>query len=441
MSKTKLAIFIFTLAFGVNIAAFVFSKKTFTVEEVKSIWVYELPRTPSPLDAYSAQDLGPAQGVIGTLFAPSFEPQTKNGASLVPLLAEKWQWDGKTKSLTVKLRENLTYADQSPILADHFVQSAQWVKNQMKRLVWTDEWNLWLESSLIAVDANTLIYTFPSLKGEAIPTEMIQTVFSHPFAGVIYPAHLASLEKGEVITRKWISSGPYKVRKWEAKEIVLVSRDDFPVMLPKEFFRTLRYQSSPVKNPSCEFSHAAVGEELPSKEHRVIPVNETLHVYWVCRSWKEKASFCANPANRKALKASLENKGDSTDITALRGQVLRYRIPSGSDSFRAEIINALGQNLKKAGGETQEISFFFKPSTAADLELLFVVSGSNESEQNNENFAQLSSRLGGVSKDDSDLVGEVKRFPIEVLMKNMKGTVFDKVFLQPDLEEKKMLSI
>ena len=364
MSKTKLAFLVFGLAFGVNIAAFLFSKKTFVVEEVKNVWIYELPATASPLDAYSSPDMGPEQGIIGTLFIPTWETATTHDA-FPPFLAKDSHWDEKTNTFTVTLKEGLTYSDGSPILAEHFVASSDWIKSKMKMLTWNGEWKNWLESKITAPDAKTLVYTFTGFSTVAL--------LSHPFTGVIHPGILARLQKGEKITKDWISSGSYKVRKWNPKEIILISRDDFPVMLQKEFFRTLRFQSAPVKNPSCEFIQAGKAEERVSPEHQLIPVNEALHVFWVCRSWSQPGTFCSNEADRNSFSKAL-SATEPNSTQALAGKTLRYRIPFGSDAFRNEIIKKIETSMKAEGGTTQEVSYFFKDSSAADLELLFVVS-------------------------------------------------------------------
>ena len=127
MSKTKLAILVFCIAFGLNILAFVFSKKTFLIEEVKNVCMYELPMTASPLDAYVSLDLGPHQGVVGTLFMPNF---LKGEHPLVPLLADQWKWNEATKTLSVQLKPGLTYANKDPILAEHFVKSHEFLSQQ-----------------------------------------------------------------------------------------------------------------------------------------------------------------------------------------------------------------------------------------------------------------------------------------------------------------------
>ena len=439
MSKTKLAILVFCVAFAVNALAFLLTKKAFTIDETKSVWLYELPPTASPLDAYPALDLGPQQGVIGTFFRPHFETAVDHRETpLETFLAQSWTWDQKSRALLITLRPNLIYSDETPILASHWVQASEWVKSKLKAGFTSHEWTAWMQSTISAPDATHLKYTWATLPAEFDLPRFLKEVMTNPLTGVIHPANLESLKKGEKITKEWLSSGPYKVRKWNPKEIILVSRDHFPIMVPKEFFRTLRFQSAPVKNPACEFMQAAVGEVSPDQAHQVVPVSEMVHVYWICRSWKDPKSFCGDATNRAWLDRLL-NHPEMSGMPNWSGKALRYRIPQGSDAFREQIRTRIAGIVTLANGKAEEISYLFKASTDADIELEFVVTPDNEDTSNlAEILAKSSSRLGEDAITQPNLVGELSRFPMSVLMKDMHGEVFSKVFMEPDLAEKEM---
>jgi hypothetical protein len=439
MSKTKLAILVFCIAFGLNIAAFLFSKKTFMIEEVKNVWLYELPPTASPLDAYVATDLGPQQGIIGTLFKPNFHTIVAGDETPVveTLLADSWTWNDKLKQLTVKLKDKLIYSDGSPILPEHFIETAQWVAPQIRSFD-SPEWKALAEAKWSAKDSKTLVIEWQKMPVGFDLQKFLKSVMTQPLAGVIHPANLEALKKNQKITKEWIASGPYRVRKWNPKEITLVSRDDFPIMLQKEFFRTLRYQSAPVKNPSCDFMQAQSGDEKGLDDHRVMATDQSVHVFWACRSWAEKNTFCSNPANREAF-AKLISGAETRSSQTLVGQKVRYRIPTGSDSFRAKIREQIESQVKMMGGTAEEISYFFKPSTDADIELQFVVTPKDQNSTNlAESLAKMGTRLGDNTRLEKNLVGEISTYPINILMKHMKGEVFDRVFLIPDLDEKKL---
>lgn len=438
MSKTKLALLVFCVAFGVNLGAFFLSNKAFTVEELKNVWIFELPPSASPLDAYGATDLGPQQGIIGTLFKPNLRTavDAKQEQVTETLLADTWTWNEKAKQLTVRLKDKLTFSDHSPITAENFVQSAQFIAPTLQSFVGLPEWEALANAQWAAKDPQTLVISLSKLSSKFDFQKFMKEVLTHPLAGVIHPDNLKTLKAGEKITGKWISSGPYRVRKWNPKEITLVSRDDFPVMMPKEFFRTVRFQSAPVRNPSCHFVQAAPGEEKGLQDHRLSPTEQSLHVFWICRSWNEKGTFCANPTNRETFSKVIAGTDPRSSLT-LASQKVRYRIPTGSDAFRGQIRERIETDVKLRGGTVEEISYFFKPSTDADIELLFVVTPKGENETRlAADLAKLSSRLGTGSANEKNLVGEIATFPIQIMMKEMQGEVYDRVFLLPDLEQK-----
>ncbi|MBS1957895.1 MAG: hypothetical protein JST80_00340 [Bdellovibrionales bacterium] len=444
MTKTKLALLLFCAAFGLNIIAFVFSKKTFTIEEDKKVWLYELPQTLSPMDAYPALTMGPHNGVIGTLFLPT-------GQTIQNELADQWTWNEKTREFKATLRAGLTYSDGSPINASDWVQSLQWAQTEAKTLAVTPEWQAFSELQASAPDARTLVLKWEKLPKDFEFQTFAERVLTHPLSGVFHPANLKRLQANERIVKDWISSGPYKVRKWNPKEIALVSRDPFPIQLPKEFFRTIHYQSAPVKNPSCDFMQADSTQVVQQaghnpepadkdlKDHAIVGTRDEMHVFWICRSWKQAGSFCKDPLLRKSLVDALAGR----PAAALSGKTVKYRIPVGSDEFRTTFRKRLEDSLRGSGGVAKEVSYFFKGSKDADLELGFVtVPTSPKSDELAQKFMELSSRMGSGSWIERNVIGRISKFPLMVLIKNLPsgdlGDPFKKVFLEPDVAEKQL---
>lgn len=433
MSKTKLALIVFLLAFGVNGLAFLLSKKTFTVDEVKSVWIYELPRSPSPLDSYVALDLGPHQGIIGTIFAPD---HMKTSAALANLLAERWTWDQGSRVLDVELKKGLKYQNGDPVLPEHFAALRDHLKQLGVRFGSDPLWNAWL-SAKIETAGNRIRYHLGPVPGqeETDVEGFLSEVLTHPLTGAIHPANLEAIRKGTKLSKDWISSGPYKVRKWNPKEIELASRDDFPVKLPDPFFRVLRFQSAPVKNPSCDFLLGQAGEEKGLSEHSSQDTTLELSVFWMCRSFRGDG-ICSDAPARAAIRDVLAGKDGARG--GLAGKTVRYRIPAGSEAFRNGIRDSIEKRLSAAGAKVEETSYFFKNSKDTDLELVFVVTPAVLQDRQGlaMSMARLSSRIGPDSAGLPDLLGEVAHFPLRVFMKKLKGGMFGKVFLEPDVEEK-----
>ncbi|NDG83501.1 MAG: hypothetical protein EBX52_00500, partial [Proteobacteria bacterium] len=307
MSKTKLALIVFLIAFGVNGLAFLLSKKTFTVDEVKSVWIYELPQSSSPLDSYVALDLGPHQGIIGTLFAPD---HLKGASALSNLLAGRWSWDQSHRVLSIELKSGLRYQNGDPVLPEHFAAFRDLLKQNGVKFGSNALWNAWL-SAKIEASGNSLRYHLDPVPGqeETDVEGFLSEVLTHPLSGAIHPMNLEAIRKGTRLTKDWISSGPYKVRKWNPKEIEIASRDDFPVKLPEPFFRVLRFQSAPVKNPSCDFLLGQAGEEKSMGEHSSQSTSLELSVFWVCRSFRGEG-ICSDAPARVAIREALSGKTD-----------------------------------------------------------------------------------------------------------------------------------
>jgi hypothetical protein len=431
MSKTKLAILVFALAFGVNGVAFLFSKKALSIEEAKSVWIYELPLSASPDDAYVALDLSPQQGIIGTLFQPD---HLSGERALQPLLAERWTWDASRAELRVTLKSGLRYSNGDPVLPEHFVATHDFLRERAPDFSEVPAWQAFLGSRWEVEGAGIRMRIRGAGSGFDLE-EFLTEVLTHPLSGVIHPLNLEMLKKGEKPTKEWISSGPYKIRKWLPKEIILVSRDDFPVRLPKPFFRVLKFQSAPVKNPSCDYLLGRSGEGKALKEHSAQDTDMRLSVLWVCRSFRQEG-ICKSDAQRSKVTALLSGKVQPHP-SLLQGERVRYRIPLGSDEFRTQIRERIEKVLTAAGASVEETSFFFKNSDQTDLELQFVVT---PGEQTRERFtlalAALSSRLGAGAGREKNLMGLWGIYPLQILMKGQKGGIFPKVFIEPDLDEK-----
>jgi hypothetical protein len=435
MSKTKLALLIMALAFGANTIAFIFSKKSFTVEEVKNLWIYELPASSSPLDAHVALDLGPHQGIIGTLIKPD---HLKSSKGVTPLLAGEWHWIPEKNTIAIKLLPGLRFQNGDPIQAVHFIGLRDFLKARSPDLFQSPLWRAWMSAQMRDSGDGLEIDFGPKGAGpDFTPEQFLGEVLTHPLSGAIHPKNLEAIVRGEILGKEWISSGPYKVRKWNPKEITLVSRDDFPVRLPEPFFRTLKYQSAPIKNPSCDFLFGRGEEAQSMREHSRQETGLELTVFWVCRSFREQG-VCSDRKIRSEIAKALSSQPlESSD--ALKGRKIRYRVPVGSDEFRDQFRKKIASSLARAGAEVEETSYFFKSSKETDLELQFVVTSVDPKGQDFAgSLARISSRLGIDTVSEKDLLGEVTRFPLSVFMKKMEGGMFGKVFLEPDLDEKRM---
>jgi hypothetical protein len=368
----------------------------------------------------------------------------------MPGLAASVQVSGGDTQFRFTLDSSLTFTDGSPITAQVLMDSMQWSQMILRPYSssMTPLWQNFIEAKIEAISERELLIKFPTegktdsktnRKKSVSAEQYLSQLFTSPWTGAIHPKNLGSLKQGQDVTKEWISSGPYQIRRWRPKEIVLVSRADYSSgvkgMAP-EYFRVLKFQSAPVKNPSADFVQAMGDEPLVSDDHREYPTQHRLHVYWICRSHAEANSVCAETSARLALKNVLEG----TKNRGLQGKQVRYRIPEGSDSFRAEIRKKISDRVTAAGGMAVEVSFLFKNATDADIELVFPSSHLEAPDSLASVWAQLSSRLSAKITLDHT-VGLVASFPQSVQIKGEGKkreqnrdylTRYQRVFLIPD---------
>lgn len=225
-----MAFLVFVLL-AVNIIAFVYLKKAGVTNGVKNVWLYELPPTASPLDSYSEAEFGPQNGVIGTLGH----------------MGEKWDWNAKTKTLTIQLAGGVLFSDMTEFSPTYWIKSREWVRSKIPTGSSDPYWDVYLKADVFWRSPRLVEYHWTSVPKTFSPDYFMKHTLSNPLTGIIHPTNLLALQQGKKVTKDWISSGPYRVLSWNSKEIVLTSRDDYPLTIPKPFSRTIKYQANPDK--------------------------------------------------------------------------------------------------------------------------------------------------------------------------------------------------
>ncbi len=407
MSANKMFFGLFVLFFGANVVGIVYFGKNKPLEEAKTIWLYELPKTPAPWDGMVSLEYGPTQALVGTLALPGssknqvgyYLAQSIRGAGTES--AAGGGASGADKSSAAKnetevlIPAGLTFTNGHPITAESFIQSRDLILAQVQALGYALKdiplvirpfYGATLSSTAATVSAGVEKgSTVLTIRWNEVPTDVFQTL-SHPWTGAVHPSNISP---GLAVKdpKEWVSSSAYRVRKWRPKEKVLASRNDFKPGLPITLFRTLKFLTAPVKNPSAAVLPAAFGE-IPL-EKSFIPRNRPMGFYqilWICRSWSQAGRPCAERLQTSSVKAA-------PDLLPSRpGEELVTRIADGAEKFRGEFRNALGVKWTAAGGKfTANSSVFSKPEDA-DLEYLFLHTISNSVEESRF-FAGFSSRL------------------------------------------------
>lgn len=452
MTKTKFAIFVFALAFGLNIFAFVFFRKNWQIEENKTVWLYELPKTPLVFDSGHGVEFSPQQALIGTLFVP---PSIDGEALRRPeqRLAKSFSLSQNRKELIIELGPQARYENTDPILVSHWIESWNWVRPQLEG--YSDlgqEWESWIRAELKAEEDSTnrpavqkLVLRWANGLNQTVsPEKLVMTVLSHPLSGVIHPDNLEALKRlgrNAMKPTDWISSGAYRIRKWRPKEIVLFSREGDTYGIEKGYFRVLKFQSAPVKNPSAHYLQARATDAAVSDEHRVQKTGNVLNAFWICRSWKEAGTICNNAEHRKKIYEVLQGKEGALGSEYLKGLSVRVRIPEGSEVFREELKAAIHHKIEAAGGSVKPVSFFFENSEDADIELMFTSVVGESSNGFAPMLVMLNSRMQA-SSNEANLFGKLGQFELAAQAKEYYGKLpvsfYSLVFISTDLNEHKM---
>lgn len=424
MSAKRLGILVFVLAFGLNLVGFFFFGRLKAFEDTRSIWLPELPKTAAPWDAQSSIMSGPAQGLVGTLARP-------DGGTY---LADTWDWNPLQRTLQVRLRDGLTYSTGEPIVAADFVDTRSYLHAELLKIGFTPEqfpekFRVW-DNAKVEVLTQGLKIQF---KQDVDPVSVLSSVWS----GVL---HQSNRLPGFVVLdpAKWVSSGPYIVRKWKPKEVILASRKDFPGSLRTNQFRTVRMSAASVRNPSADLvSTGPTESEMTSEHQKLIGNFGFVHALAICRSYAKEGSVCQDPALARALKDAL--LGQSPVPSGIfTGHTIAYRIAPGAETFRTTIPKEIERIAVAGGGVPKALSSIFDPAEAADLELSFVVT-SDEDPLEASRLAVLGARLNqSVTSTGTGLTLEqrlTRVIPLAVYqqsyqMKRKSGLPFTDVFVR-----------
>ncbi len=364
MSAKRLGILVFVLAFGLNLVGFFFFGRLKAFEDTRSIWLPELPKTAAPWDAHASWMSGPAQGLVGTLAKPDCGGY----------LAETWDWDPLHYTLRVRLREGLTYSTGEAILPSDFLATRDFLRAELLKIGFApsqfpEAFRAW-EQAKVEVNARDLKIEF---RGNVDPVAVLSSVWT----GVL---HEKNRVPGLVVPEpsKWISSGPYIIRKWKPKEVILASRKDFPGSLHANQFRTVRMSAASVRNPSADLVTTGPDEaEMTSEHQKLIGNFGFVHAIAICRSHAVATRVCQDPKMARALKDALLGISPIPP-GLLHGKTIAYRIAPGAEDFRTSFPKEIQRVTLAGGGTAKELSSIFDPVESADLELSFVVTADDD---------------------------------------------------------------
>lgn len=163
-----------------------------------------------------------------------------------PMLAEKWQWNSDSTSIEIFLRKDSKWSDGKTISAYDVVYSFDIYSDpqvqsrfygMFKNFYHFDDGRIDLEKSLAVIDSFHLIINF-------LPEKVI-SLFDLAFP--IIPKHIyEKLNRSEIQTSEInfnpVSSGPYKLKKWERNQFVILEANKDCFLYDKEMVNQIVFK-------------------------------------------------------------------------------------------------------------------------------------------------------------------------------------------------------
>jgi ABC-type transport system substrate-binding protein len=203
--RRLLAIATITLFFGLGITAWDVARNHILTVPASGGRITEAiigsPKDPNPLYA-STND--PDQDIVSLVFASLF--RRVNGSTVVPDLAERYEWSTDGKQLTLQLRTNVQFHDGEPLTSDDVV----FTLNAAKDPAWHSPYAPLLRGMTVdRTDDHTVVITLQQPDSSILDTLTIGILPAHIWQDI--PPQNAFLADAN---QKPIGAGPYRVRSF-----------------------------------------------------------------------------------------------------------------------------------------------------------------------------------------------------------------------------------
>lgn len=242
------------------------------------------PETLSPLYAF-----GLNEGIITDhLFLYLLDlrwNQQKGEVEAFPMLAEKWQWNSDSTSIEIFLRKDAKWSDGKIISAydvvysfdiysDPLVQSRFY--GMFKNFYHFDNGKVDLEKTFAVIDSFHLIVNF-------LPDKVI-SLFDLAFP--IIPKHIyEKLNRSEIQTAEInfnpVTSGPYKLKKWERNQFVILEANKDCYLYDEDIINRIIFKVVPDYNSivtQLKKGEVDLSEDLQPSDARQLSTNPNLNV-------------------------------------------------------------------------------------------------------------------------------------------------------------------
>lgn len=254
-------------------------------------WDSDTPSSADPLDA----DQILHSIVFGPLHATLVDGGRKG--QLLGGLAETWRTSPDFTEWSFTFRPGLTYETGEPVEPGHL--AATWERNRKRMAARKSSHPVFdrLAEDGISAMGRTLTLRFK----EPYPTLLNQV--SDEILGLAHPSCLDSVTGDWRCGTKPISSGPYRLVRWDTAGVTLRLRDDFPAGRRHErAFREIRIVNHPGQRASADVIYSLSRESDHPAGTRFVGSMDSAVAYARCQSWTLRGSPCADMRVRRALR-------------------------------------------------------------------------------------------------------------------------------------------
>lgn len=211
--------------------------------------------------------------------------QQKGEVEAFPMLAEKWQWNSDSTSIEIFLRKDAKWSDGKIISAydvvysfdiysDPLVQSRFY--GMFKNFYHFDNGKVDLEKTFAVIDSFHLIVNF-------LPDKVI-SLFDLAFP--IIPKHIyEKLNRSEIQTAEInfnpVTSGPYKLKKWERNQFVILEANKDCYLYDEDIINQIIFKVVPDYNSivtQLKKGEVDLSEDLQPSDARQLSTNPNLNV-------------------------------------------------------------------------------------------------------------------------------------------------------------------
>lgn len=242
------------------------------------------PETLSPLYAFALNEGTITDHLFLYLLDLKWNQQ-KGEVEAFPMLAEKWQWNSDSTSIEIFLRKDSKWSDGKIISAydvvysfdiysDPLVQSRFY--GMFKNFYHFDDGRVDLENTFAVIDSFHLIINF-------LPDKVI-SLFDLAFP--IIPKHIyEKLNRSEIQTAEInfnpVSSGPYRLKKWERNQFIILEANKDCYLYDKDIINQIIFKVVPDYNSiitQLKKGEVDLSEDLQPSDAKQLSTNPNLNV-------------------------------------------------------------------------------------------------------------------------------------------------------------------